>query len=1073
MIIKKHILSVCIALLFAVNLWAQEPVTVTGNVSDNLGAIVYATIVVEGQNTGAVTDFDGNFSIEVKNPETAVLKITYMGMEDVTEALNGRTSGINIVMKEALGELDEVVIIGYGTQKRANITGAIASVKGADLEKVPTTSVAEAMVGRLPGVQVTSADGSPGAEVMIRVRGGGSITEDNSPLILVDGFEVSSLNDIPPTDIESIEVLKDAASTAIYGARGANGVVLVTTKKPIAGKISINLHSYSQMKTLANRMDVMDPYEFVMMQYEYDRQRSSNPTAFFNRYGRANELYIYQGDAGTDWQDEIFGSNPIAKYIDFNINGGSEKTKFKFALVNQDQPGVLVGTGLKQTNLNFTINTKLSDKVTLEYRTRMIDRTINGSGTESVSLLRALREAPTGGLEDYMTLPEDNNFFDPEDYEVRPRFNPKEEAERNYRKRIDRTFNTAAAVTWNILEGLTLRSEFGFEYKYGEDGRFWGLDTGTANANNNQPVVSWGLTQSPRWQTTNVLNYNYTLKEKHEFQFMLGQEMKEQKSANKVYRSRYFPEDISATKALGNLALGTPYENSSSAGSPNRISSFFGRVNYSYDDRYLLTVTTRTDGSTKFGPGNRWGVFPAGAFAWRISNEDFLSGNATISNLKLRLSYGVSGNDRISGDLYAKYYGVSRNRSVGWGETDHYYYDFYNTDFLRNPNVKWETTVTRNVGLDFGFFKERLRGNLDLYQNTVKDLLVPSDIPGVSGYTKIMTNVGQTTNKGVELALNSVLLDKEDFQLDFTFNFGHNKNRIDNLASGESEWVISSGWAGSQLLNDDDYRAYVGGTKGLIYGFVNDGFYTMDDFESFDPITRTWVLKDGVANSVNLSGAPRPGNAKFKKLTPVDLTDPNTMVIGDNDRQVIGDTNPDFSGGFGINGMWKNFDFMAFFNFMYGFDVYNANKIMMTSWYQNNQNNLGMEVSLDKRWRNFDDMGNEIRYQPELLAEFNKDATMWNPTSLGRPVAMSYAVEDGSFLRLNTLSLGYSIPRDYLKKSGFNRVRLYATGTNLFVWTNYSGYDPEVNLETGLTPNIDYNAYPRSRNYTLGVQVGF
>ena len=1073
MTIKKHIVSIIAALLLMLNSYAQERTTVTGVVRDNMGSIPSATVMVQNQNSSTTTDLDGKFSIKVSDPKTAVLVVKFIGMNDVNVPLKGRTSGIDVTMKESTSELNEVVVIGYGTQKRGNLTGAISSIKGSELAKVPAASVAEALVGRLPGVQITSADGSPGSEVMIRVRGGGSITEDNSPLILVDGFEVANLNDIPPTDIESVEVLKDAASTAIYGARGANGVVLVTTKKPKAGKVSINIHSYMQMKTLANRLDVMDPYEFVMMQYEYERQRNSNPTAFFNRYGRANELYIYQGDKGVDWQDEIFGTNPIAKYFDFSMNGGSEHTKYKFAIINQDQPGVLLGTGLKQTNLNLMMNTKLSDKFTFEFQTRLTNQTINGSGTEGVSLLNALRQAPTLGLEDYMTLPEDNTYFDPEDYQPTVRFNPIQEAEKNYRKRNTRTFNTVGALTWNIIPGLSLRSSYGFEYKFSEDGRFWGTDTGTANANNNQPVVYWGSTQSPRWQLNNVLNYNFKLKDVHDFQMMLGQEMKEQKSASKFYRTRYFPEDISGSKALDNLALGTPFENGSSAGSPNRISSFFGRVNYGFDDRYLATFTVRTDGSTKFGPNNRWGVFPAGALAWRISNEDFLKDNKVISNLKFRLSYGVSGNDRISGDLYAKYYGVSRNRSVGWGEVDHYYYNFYNPNFLSNPDVKWETTYTRNLGIDFGFFKERITGNIDFYQNTVKDLLVPSDIAGSSGFNKIMTNVGQTSNKGIEFAINASVVQNKDFQMDLSFNIGHNKNKIDKLSSGEQEWILSSGWAGTQLLNDDDYRAYVGGTKGLMYGFVNDGFYTMDDFESFDPITRGWKLKEGVVNSKNLSGDPRPGNAKFKKLTPIDLTDPNTFVIGDQDRKVIGDTNPDFSGGFGVNTAWKNFDLTAFFNFMYGFDVFNANKVSMTTWYQNNQNNLGMEVSLDNRWRNYDDMGNEIRYQPELLAQFNQNATMWNPTSIGRPIAMSYAVEDGSFLRLSTLSIGYTIPQKFTRKIGFNRVRVYTTGSNLFIWTNYSGYDPEVNLETGLTPNIDYNAYPRARNYTFGAQLSF
>jgi TonB-linked SusC/RagA family outer membrane protein len=1073
MTINKNIVSVLAVLLLAFNAYAQKRVTVTGTVRDKMGLIPGATVIVQNEKESNSSDFDGKFSVTVANPQTAVLVFRFIGMDEMIVPLKGRTSGINVQMIESNNQLNEVVVIGYGTVKRKNMTGAVSSIKGTALEKVPTSSVAEALVGRLPGVQITSADGSPGAEIMIRVRGGGSITQDNSPLILVDGFEVSSLNDIPPTDIESVEVLKDASSTAIFGARGANGVILVTTKTPKAGKVSVNLNSYMQVKTLANHLDVMDAYEFVTMQYEYERNKTSTPTPFFNRYGQANEMYIYQGDKGTDWQDEIFGSNPIAKYLDFSINGGTEKTKFKFSLTNQDQPGVLIGTGLKQTNLNFTLNTKLSDKFTFDFQSRFIDQTIEGSGTEGVSLLGTIRQAPTLGLQDYMTLPEDNTYFDPDDYTPVTRFNPIEEAEKNYRNRVTRTFNTVGALTWNIAQGLSFRSSFGFEYQYGEDSRFWGIGTKTANNNGSLPVVGWEMTQSPRTQLTNVLSYGFKYHTLHDFQVMLGQEMKDQRSTSKTYGTRLFPKTITAEKALDNLALGTPYLNTTDEGSPNKISSFFGRANYGYDDRYLATFTIRADGSTKFGPENRWGVFPAGALAWRISNESFLKDSETVSNLKLRLSYGLSGNDRIEGDLYAKYYGVSQSRSVGWGEKDNYYYNFYNDKYLSNPNVKWETTYTANFGVDFGFFKERLTGTLEIYHNTVKDLLVPSDIPAVAGFSKMMTNVGQTSNKGVELGLNAVVVQQKDWHVDVNFNIGYNKNKIDALASGENEWILSSKWAGSQP-NDDDYRAYVGGTKGLIYGFVNDGFYTVDDFKPLDPVTKVWVLKDGVANSKNLSGdVVRPGNAKFKKLTPVDGNDPNTYVIGANDRQVIGDTNPKFSGGFGLNATWKNLDFSTFFNCVYGFDVYNANKIMMTSWYDNSQSNLGMEVGLENRWRNYDDMGNDLRSSPALLADFNKNATIWNPTAIGKPIAMSYAIEDGSFLRLNNLTIGYTIPLDKNKNGIFNRVRLYGTGSNLFIWTNYSGYDPEVNLASGLTPNVDYNAYPRTRNYTFGVQLSF
>ena len=1066
---NKLIISIFTLLMVAVGAMAQTA-TVTGTVTDDYGPVIGATVIVQGTTLGCTTDLDGKFTLtNVPDVNKAVLKISFVGMEEVKEPLKGRTSGINIHMTESASMLEDVVVIGYGTQKRGNLTGSISSVSGKILEKVQTTSAAEAIVGKLPGVQVTTVDGSPDAEVKILVRGGGSITQNNSPLIILDGFEVNSLNDVPPTDIESIEVLKDAASTAIYGARGANGVILVTTKNPTEGRVSVSLNTYVQTKTLSNKLDVMDPYEFVLMQYENARQKSSNPTDFNNKYGHAYEHYIYQGDPGTDWQDEVFGTHPVASYLDLSVNGGTEKAKYKLAFIHQDQPSVMVGNGLKQNNLNASFNLKPFKFLTMEYRTRLLHKEVDGSGTEGVSLLDALRQAPTEGLDEYMTLPEDDTYFDPDQLEEIVRFNPKEESEKNYKKRINKSLNTMGALTWEIKKGLTLRNEFGFENNTEEQRKFWGMGTKNAKNNNNQPMAEWMMKQGTKWQLTNVLNYNFTLDDDaHDIRLMLGQEIKHQQTKTKTYSTRYFPENTTAEQAFDNLSLGTPYENSSKADSPSRISSFFGRINYGYKDKYLATFTLRADGSSKFASNNRWGFFPAGALAWRLSNEDFMQDIPWISNLKLRLSYGTSGNDRIDADLYQKLYGVSSKTPAGWGEISRYYY----TKYVYNPNVKWETTITRNLGFDFGFFKERLSGTVDIYWNTVKDLLVPSDIPGYTGYTKLMTNVGQTSNRGIELQLNAYIVETKDFSLNANFNIGHNKNKIDKLASGEKEWILTSGW-NKGLMNADDYRAYVGGTSGLIYGYVNDGFYTVDDFESFDAKSRTWKLKEGVVDSSPLSDTPRPGNAKFKKLTPVDPNSANPYQLTEADRTVIGNTTPKFSGGFGLNATYKGFDLSMFFNFMYDFDVFNANKVMLTTWADNHENNFGMEVASDRRWRNFDDMGNEIRYSPEILAEFNKNATMWNPTSIGKPICMSYAVEDGSFLRLNSATLGYTLPQEWTKKAGLSKVRFYVAGSNLFTITGYTGYDPEVDIATGLTPNIDNNRYPRSRTYTFGAQLTF
>lgn len=1069
---NKLIITIFTLLLVSVGAIAQTA-TVTGTVTDNYGPVIGATVMVKGTSIGSTTDIDGKFSLtNVPNVSKAVLLVRYVGLNEAEEPLKGRTSGINIQMQEAVGQLDDVVIIGYGTQKRGNLTGSVSSVSGKILEKVPTTSVAEAIVGRLPGVQVTSVDGSPDADIKILVRGGGSITQDNTPLILLDGFEINSLNDVPPTDVESIEVLKDAASTAIYGARGANGVILVTTKRPQEGRVSISLNTYLQTQTLSNKLDVMDPYEYVLMQYEYARQKNSIPTGFHNKYGQAYEYYIYQGDKGTDWQDEVFGTHPISESIDLSVNGGTEKTKYKVTFIHQNKPSVMEGNGLEQTNLNVTLNTKLFKFLTLEYRSRLLHKEVDGSGTEGVSLLNALRQAPTEGLDEYMKRPEDDTYYDPDLLDEVTRFNPKEESEKNYKKRINKSLNSMGALTWDIIKGMTFRTEFGYEDNSEETRNFWGLKTKEAQNNNNLPVAQWSMKQGSKWQLTNVWNYNFIWKDAHDIRLMLGQEMKSSESRNKKYKTRFFPENTTSKEAFDNLTLGEAYENSSSADSPTRISSFFGRADYNYKDRYLATLTLRADGSSKFGLNNRWGYFPAVGLAWRISNEEFLKESPVVSNLKLRLTYGASGNDRISSDLHRKLYGVNSIRPAGWGETSRYYYEFYDTKYLYNPDIKWETTITRNVAIDFGFFKERLSGSIDIYWNTVKDLLVPSDIPGYTGFTKMMSNVGQTSNKGIDFNIAAYVIETKDFGLDLTFNISHNKNKIDKLASGEKEWILSSGW-NSGLANSDDYRAYVGGTSGLIYGYVNDGFYTVDDFEYFDSASRTWHLKEGVVNSSILSDAPRPGNAKFKKLTPVDPNSANPYDLTAEDRTVIGKTTPKFSGGFGLNARYKGFDFNMFFNFMYGFDVFNANKVMMTTWASNTYNNFSMDVSSTKRWRNFDDMGNEIRYSPEILAEFNKNATMWNPTSIGKPITMSYAVEDGSFLRLNSATIGYTLPRDLTRKVGLNRVRFYASGGNLFTITGYSGYDPEVNIATGLTPNIDNDRYPRSRTYTFGAQLTF
>lgn len=574
---------------------------------------------------------------------------------------------------------------------------------------------------------------------------------------------------------------------------------------------------------------------------------------------------------------------------------------------------------------------------------------------------------------------------------------------------------------------------------------------------------------SPKYRVANTLTYQFDLFKKHHFNTMIGQELNHQQTLTDKEATRYFPVDITPEAAFDNMTMGEAYLTESSKTTPNRLASFFGRIMYDYDRRYYATITVRADGSTKFAPGHQWGVFPAASFAWRISEEEFLKNNDIVSSLKLRLGSGVAGNNRIGDDMWKNTYRLSTSKTPGWGEVINSYYG-YGSSYLPNPSLKWEKTITNNVGIDFGFFNERLSGTLDLYLNNTKDLLVPSTIPQTTGYEQQQTNVGQTQNKGIELTLNGLIVNNKNFSLSGNFNIGINKNKVVSLNSGETKWVKKSGWASTDQLPNEDYLVLVGESIGLMYGYTNDGIYQVDDFD-YNPTTGEYTLKPGVVDCSSLVTV-MPGAPKFKKIAPAKEGEVNPQITTD-DLSIIGRAMPKFSGGFGLNATYKGFDASVFFNYQVGNDVYNGNKMHLTSWWRNSETNQLTLVDSKHRFRYFDDAGNDLRNDPEMLKEFNKNATMWNPTTVGTAIMMSYNVEDGSFLRLNTVTLGYTLPRHLTKKVGISNLRFYVTGYNLWLLTHYTGYDPEVNVMNGLTPGIDCNSYPRNKTYTFGVNLTF
>jgi TonB-dependent starch-binding outer membrane protein SusC len=1067
-------LLACMCTAFA---WGQTR-QVTGRVvSDSSQPLSGVNVSIKGTSTTVATNATGYFSINIPNRDNIVLTFSSVGYtrQDVTV---GNKDVIIVTLNVVANTLEDVVVqIGYQGIKRRDLSGTVSSIQAKDLEKIPVSSAAEALTGRLPGVQVMTTDGAPGAEIVIRVRGGGSITQDNSPLYIVDGFPVSSINDISPSDIASIDILKDAATAAIYGARGANGVVIVTTKTAKAGKTSISYNGWGQARTLPRKLEVLSPYQFVLAQYEYARLRSQTDVDNFTKYfGVYDDLELYKNQKGTDWQEELFGSPKISQQHDLSITGGTAKTKIGLTVTNNKDQGLQQGSGYLRNYLNFKLNHQISDALKFDFASRFTHTVVDGAGTSGGASVRvgdAITTRPVNGIADQIVI--DPNGPD-DDYEqfLKSVINPIDLTAQDYRKRVNKALNMNAAVSWSVLKSLTYRSEFGIDLNFGQTKRYYGPLTGESRNNGgNLPLGELTNSEVRGFRWTNTMNYMMKAGEKHDFNFLAGQELITVGAGHSEFtRTKYFAVNIKPEDLFANMQLGTPDRQSTNVAAGSKTASFFGRVIYQFDRKYILNLTARYDGSSRFAPKRQWGLFPAASFAWRMSDENFMKDVSFISDLKFRLSYGQAGNDKIELDRWHVLFTPSDNRPIGFGDVAQTYYTYASSD-LPNPFLKWETTVTRNVGLDFGLFGSRVNGSLDVYWNTTKDLLLRSAIPPITGFTTQLQNIGQTSNKGVELGLTGTLVSKKDFTLSANFNIGFNKSRIDKL-NGLDENQASSNWAGTDLKTQDDYRLRVGQTIGLMYGYVNDGFYTTDDFESYNSTTRVYTLKPGVPNIGAFMGgiSLRPGIMKLRDL------DSNGKIDA-NDRTVIGRALPKHSGGFGINATFKNFDFLAFFNWMYGNQVYNSGSISFNMYYRTSYGNMLNTMNYDNRFKYIDANGNLVTDLTEL-AKLNANAKIWSPFSMGNasPVFHSGAVEDGSFLRLQNVSLGYSLPKNLISRLYMTRLRVYFTVYNAFLWTNYTGYDPEVSVTRNsgysqLTPGVDFSGYPKSRNYTAGINVTF
>ena len=1080
---KQRLLFIVLLLWGAMGIANAQNIIVKGTVKDTTGETVIGATVVEKGNTGngTSTGVDGDFQLTVPKGQSLLISFIGYATQEVTPVAGEH---LEVVLEEDALKADEVVVIGYTSVVRKDLTGAVGSVSGAALAAVPVTSAAVALQGQIAGVQVTSVDGAPGADINIRVRGGTSVTQTNEPLYIVDGFQVDNINDIPPTDITSIDILKDASLTAIYGAKGGNGVVIVTTKSAKTGDIQVGVNMQLSVSQLSKELDLMDTPQFVNYTYDWaigTNNRSTYAKQFRANFGNPMDLDIYNRAVTHDWQDEVLGNTPVNYSTNVTIGGGTDKYRFNISLTQSEDKGIIEGSGVRRTNLNMKLNAVLAKNLTLSFNPKMQYRRTTGAGGDNIGsggLIDVLRYRPTNGLREFAFW--DPATVDPDDEAIFEYTNPVSDIEYNTQKQHSYGYTMPVSLEWKPVKGLTLRTEATHYMNFYDKHRFWGAMTDKGQSNNKLPVAQIDNARTERYQWTTTAHYAFTAKEKHNFSFLAGFELFSSQKRSESVSARYFPRDITADKALNDMGFGTPWTSTTSLSTPNRTMSFFGQANYNYKHKYLLSATFRADGSTKFAPGNQWGYFPSISGAWVISEENFMQSQSVINNLKLRASIGISGNNNINDDMWRFLYTVNSTGGPGFGEAtvngESWYANTADGKTYPNPNIKWEKTLTRNAALDMGFFNDRLTITPEVYWNTTSDLLYWSDVPTVSGYQRQIRNIGQVTNKGFELSITGDILRGKDYVLTATASFGMNKRKIDKLNDTDDLiWDQDDKWKSSY----NDYCLKVGEETGLIYGFVYDGLYTMDEFD-FDPNQNFLAIpKEGtVINTVfgdSNTGVPTlPGKIKFKDLN-------NDGQIDEKDRTVIGNTNPKFQGGFGLSGRWRNFDFTMNFNYMLDFDINNAMAYTLSSA-EGNANNFYNVLSKfhGNRWTYFNPEDGDNLYQcywvddtVERYAAANANATLWNPADVTNKVTHSYFIEDGSFLRCQDITIGYTLPTEITRKWSISRLRFYASATNPFIITNYSGYDPEVDIQTDLTCGMDYNRYPRSRTFVFGVNLTF
>ncbi|SFR51022.1 SusC/RagA family TonB-linked outer membrane protein [Maribacter stanieri] len=1008
----KTKLVLMMVLLLNISLFAQDGYTLTGTVLDETNMPVPgANVVIQNTTTGTSTDFDGNFSITVSNGD--VLEFSSIGYAKKEVAVTGQQT-LNVVLAEDASQLEEVVVVGYGSQKKSDITGSVSSVKSEELNAYPVLDAAQALQGRAAGVVVQSNNGGePGAPISIKIRGNTSINASSSPLVVVDGFVGASMPQA--NDIESMEVLKDASATAIYGSRGSNGVILVTTKKGRSGKLSIEANTTYAIQNISNRLDLLNASEFA----DYQNQIRTN--------NGVSTPYA-QGPANTDWQDLIYRSGSTSNN-QVSFSGGSEKINFYASANYFKQDGIIIGSDFERLTFLSNIDAQVTDKLKLGMNLFGSRGIKNGSATQSngsVSaggddvITLALRYAPDQPVYNADgTYTFGNTVGDPVD-------NPFAVAT----ERIDETktdnFRANLYANYEILEGLSFKTTFGLSTENQTRGIFLpSLLTQTAGGESGRAIVDTN-------RETSVLSENYLTytKEFGKSNLTLLGGYSYQKTVNENFFSEAtgFISDGFSYYGLGSA---TNILQPSSSKSDVEIQSQFGRFNYDFDDKYLLTATIRRDGASNFSANEKYALFPSAALGWKVSNENFLKDSKAISNLKFRASYGVTGNPSIGA-----YESLSRLETL-YASSNGQTVSAVTPEQPENPNLKWESSYQTNFGIDLGLINNRVSVSLDYYNIDTKDLILTdnsiTEYLGFSG-DDILANVGEINNRGLEIALSTKNILKEDFRWTTDFNIAFNKNEVVSLVNDADLFFDATP---SYFSHDRSYVLRVGEEVGLFWGYEYAGVY-----QGGTAPAGTQTLSGGVAGDPLFADIDGSGD------------------ITEADRTTIGNPNPDFTWGFTNNFSYKNLDLSIFLQGSQGGDIFNLTNVQLTNG----------------------DANTTRAYYNSAWTPTNTDTNAPRVGNNSNREISSRFIEDGSYVRLKNISLGYTVPSDITEKLGLDNLRLSLSGQNLLTFTNYSGLDPEVsyygsggnnNTSSNTAQGFDFGNYPTVRTVTMSLNLKF